>query len=113
MKRFDSKKLTTLAMLCALAYVVMAVGRIPILLFLSYDPEGCGHRHRRLFVWPHVRFSHLRCGIGGGDGHRQRYRSMGAADECAFHLRFCLHRLFCLQEETHRKRRGVRAAFWA
>lgn len=26
-------------MLCALAYVVMAVGRIPILLFLSYDPK--------------------------------------------------------------------------
>ena len=39
MKRFDSKKLTTLARLCALAYVVMAVGRIPILLFLSYDPK--------------------------------------------------------------------------
>ena len=39
MKRFDSKKLTTLAMLCALAYVVMAVGRIHILLFLSYDPK--------------------------------------------------------------------------
>lgn len=26
-------------MLCALAYVIMAVGRIPVVLFLSYDPK--------------------------------------------------------------------------
>lgn len=34
-----TKKLTTVAMLCAIAYVVMAVGRIPIVLFLKYDPK--------------------------------------------------------------------------
>lgn len=34
-----TKKMTTLAMLCALAYVVMAVGRIPVVMFLSYDPK--------------------------------------------------------------------------
>lgn len=33
------KKLTVLAMLCALAYIVMMVGRIPIVLFLKYDPK--------------------------------------------------------------------------
>ncbi len=33
------KKLTTLAMLSAIAYVVMAVGRIPVVLFLKYDPK--------------------------------------------------------------------------
>ena len=26
-------------MLCAISYVVMAVGRIPIVLFLKYDPK--------------------------------------------------------------------------
>ncbi len=34
-----TKKLTTLAMLCAIAYVVMLVGRIPVVLFLKYDPK--------------------------------------------------------------------------
>ena len=34
-----TKKLTVVAMLCAVAYVVMAVGRIPIVMFLKYDPK--------------------------------------------------------------------------
>lgn len=34
-----TKKLTTIGMLCALAYVVAAVGRIPLILFLKYDPK--------------------------------------------------------------------------
>lgn len=34
-----TKRITTIAMLCALAYVVMAVGRIPVVLFLKYDPS--------------------------------------------------------------------------
>lgn len=34
-----TKKLTTLAMLAALAYLLMVVGRIPIVLFLKYDPK--------------------------------------------------------------------------
>lgn len=34
-----TKKLVTLAMLAALSYVVMYVGRIPIVLFLKYDPK--------------------------------------------------------------------------
>lgn len=34
-----TKKLTMTAMLCAIAYVVVAVGRIPVVLFLRYDPK--------------------------------------------------------------------------
>lgn len=34
-----TKKLTTLAMLCAIAYLVMVVGRIPVVMFLKYDPK--------------------------------------------------------------------------
>lgn len=34
-----SKKLTTISMLCALAYVAVIVGRIPLVLFLKYDPK--------------------------------------------------------------------------
>lgn len=34
-----TKKTTTIAMLCAITYIVMAVGRIPIVLFLKYDPS--------------------------------------------------------------------------
>lgn len=38
-KKFTTSKLVTMAMLIALAYVVMAVGRIPMVLFLKYDPK--------------------------------------------------------------------------
>ena len=34
-----TKKLTTIGMLCALAYVAAAVGRVPLVLFLKYDPK--------------------------------------------------------------------------
>ncbi|MDD4570680.1 MAG: ECF transporter S component [Tepidanaerobacteraceae bacterium] len=34
-----TNQLITLAMLSAIAYIVMAVGRIPIVLFLKYDPK--------------------------------------------------------------------------
>ncbi len=34
-----TKKLTTIAMLCALAYIAVLVGRIPVILFLKYDPK--------------------------------------------------------------------------
>ena len=39
MMHFSTKKLVTVAMLCAIAYVVMLVGRIPIVLFLSYEAK--------------------------------------------------------------------------
>lgn len=34
-----TKKLTTIGMLCALAYIAAVVGRIPLVLFLKYDPK--------------------------------------------------------------------------
>lgn len=39
MNRSHIKKLTTTGMLCALAYAAAAIGRIPIVLFLKYDPK--------------------------------------------------------------------------
>lgn len=35
----NMRKITITAMLCAISYVVMAAGRIPIVLFLKYDPK--------------------------------------------------------------------------
>ena len=35
----QTKKITVIAMLSAIAYLVMVVGRIPIVLFLKYDPK--------------------------------------------------------------------------
>ncbi len=32
-------KLTTIAMLCAVAYIVMVIGRVPVVAFLKYDPK--------------------------------------------------------------------------
>ncbi len=34
-----TKKMTTIAMLCAIAYVIMVIGRVPVVLFLKYDPK--------------------------------------------------------------------------
>lgn len=34
-----TKKMTTIAMLCAIAYTVMVIGRIPVVMFLKYDPK--------------------------------------------------------------------------
>lgn len=34
-----TKKLVTIGMLCALAYVAVVIGRIPLVLFLKYDPK--------------------------------------------------------------------------
>ena len=34
-----TKKLTTIGMLCALAYAAAVVGRVPLVLFLRYDPK--------------------------------------------------------------------------
>lgn len=39
MKHEKTKKLCVLAMLCALAYVMVAVVRIPVVLFLKYEPK--------------------------------------------------------------------------
>ena len=39
MKHEQTKKLTVLAMLCAVAFVVVALVRIPAVLFLNYEPK--------------------------------------------------------------------------
>lgn len=39
MRQTKTRKLTVLAMLSTLAFIVMVVGRIPIVLFLKYDPK--------------------------------------------------------------------------
>ena len=39
MKHEQVKKLTVLAMLCAVAYVIVALVRIPVVMFLKYEPK--------------------------------------------------------------------------
>lgn len=39
MDKNRTKKLTTTGMLCALAYAAAAFGRVPLILFLKYDPK--------------------------------------------------------------------------
>lgn len=39
MNHRDTKKQTTTAMLCTLAYAAAALGRVPVVLFLRYDPK--------------------------------------------------------------------------
>ncbi|WP_300571545.1 ECF transporter S component [uncultured Acetatifactor sp.] len=39
MKHTSTKKLTTLGLLCTLAYIATVFGRVPLILFLKYDPK--------------------------------------------------------------------------
>lgn len=39
MKTMDTKKLTVLSMLCALAFLLVVVVKIPVVLFLKYEPK--------------------------------------------------------------------------
>lgn len=39
MSNNKTKKITTVAMMCAITYMVMVIGRVPIVLFLKYDPK--------------------------------------------------------------------------
>lgn len=38
-RKFETKMLVTIAMLSAVAYVAAALGRIPVIMFLKYDPK--------------------------------------------------------------------------
>lgn len=38
-KKFSTRKLTTVGMLCAVAYAAVVLGRVPVVLFLKYDPK--------------------------------------------------------------------------
>lgn len=40
-KRIDTKKLVVLALMAALAYAAVTVFRIPVVLFLKYEPKDC------------------------------------------------------------------------
>ena len=40
-KTTDSKKLVVLALVCALAYVSVVFFRIPVVMFLDYEPKDC------------------------------------------------------------------------
>ena len=41
-----TKKIITIGTLCAITYVIMAVGRIPVVLFLKYDHRCYRHLRR-------------------------------------------------------------------
>lgn len=40
-KRVDTRRLIVMALLCALAFACVAVFRIPVVLFLKYEPKDC------------------------------------------------------------------------
>lgn len=52
-----AKKLTTVGMLCAVAYAAVAVGRIPMVLFLKYDPKDIIIAISGLIFGPFTSFS--------------------------------------------------------
>ena len=52
-----TKKLTTVGMLCAFAYVATVIGRVPLVLFLKYDPKDIIIAISGLIFGPFTSFS--------------------------------------------------------
>lgn len=96
-----AKRITTIAMLCALAYVVMAVGRVPVVLFLKYDPKDVVITLGGLIWGPMTGLHCLGSRLRSGDVHCQRHGHSGLYHEHSVHLRLCLHRLRHLPEKAH------------
>ena len=92
------KKLTTLGMLAAIAYVVMLVGRFPLVLFLSYDPKDVVIVIAGFLYGPMSSFLISAAVSPGGDVHRIRYGADRLRDEHPLHLLVCLHRRLPLQK---------------
>lgn len=53
----NTKKITATGMLCALAYAAAAVGRVPLVLFLKYDPKDSILAISGLIFGPFTSFS--------------------------------------------------------
>jgi len=51
-----TKKITTTGVLCAIAYAATAVGRVPLVLFLKYDPKDIIIAISGLIFGPHASF---------------------------------------------------------
>ena len=83
-KRVDTKKLATMAMLAALAYVVMAVTRLPLMAaapYLKYDPKdvvlviGANDTVTKYYLLPflqayHRKYPHIRVRINNGTSRK-------------------------------------------
>ena len=55
-----AKRITTIAMLCAISYAVMAVGRVPVVLFLKIRSKGCDYHTGRPDLGTVYRFYRFR-----------------------------------------------------
>lgn len=89
MNNSKTKKLTTLAMFVALAFAAVALGRIPLVLFLKYDPKDVIIAISGFVYGP---LSCIYC-VGGGfiyrNGYNQSRRNNWIFYECSF--KFCIY----------------------
>ena len=95
-----TKKLTTISMLCALAYAAATVGRIPLVLFLKYDPKDVIIAIGGIAFWA----DYFACCNGDcfcrGNVYDQRNGSFRLYYEHHFKLFLRVYCCICLQEET-------------
>ena len=104
-----TRKLTLMAMLGALAYLVMLIGRIPVVLFLSYDPKDIVIATGAFLLGPLAGAAISLTGLAGRDGHRQRHGLHRLLHERAVHLRVRAARRVDLQAPPHAPGRGCSA----
>lgn len=105
-----TRRLTVMGLLCAVAYVIVAVCRIPIVSFLKYEPKDVvivigGFLYGAAGVVCH------QCGrVAGGDAHRQRYRVLWSAYEHPVQLRVRVHGSVRLRAPAHAEGRDLWSA---
>lgn len=100
-----TRKLTTISMLCALAYIAVFVGRIPIVLFLKYDPKDVIIVIGGLIYGPLTALAITVAVSVVQNDHGQRDRDFRVYDEYYFELFLCVYRCTDLSEETETVRR--------
>ena len=97
-----TKRITAIGMLCAITYVTMVVGRIPIILFLKYDPSDVIVTLGG-FIWGPM----TSCIVSVIDkafvflNYSKRYRNIRLYHEYRTNTIFCVYGVYHLQKKAH------------
>ena len=107
----NTRKLTRIAMLSAIAYVVMLVARFPVVMFLKYEPKDVVITLGGLLWGPMTSVAVSVNRILSGDVLGQRDGHPGLCHEHRVLLFLCLHRSAGVQKAPQPERCAGRAGF--
>ena len=96
-----TKRITVIGMLCAITYVTMVVGRIPIILFLKYDPSDVIVTLGG-FIWGPMTSCIVSVIVADyKNQYSKRYRNIRLYYEYRTNTIFCVYGICHLQKKAH------------